>query len=227
MNKKMIILDCGSGSQCNNDFDKVKKLIESAAILKSDKYDLILKWQLFDKSEELKSLAWQIFEYAYYNAKDLGLKTTASVFDEKSLSFLLQHDIPFVKLSARTDLYWLVEKIPEDIPILFSVPSFDWYQELKNRIKRKAGFATMCCIQNYPAEEKTYKQEYDNWALGHTGYLHRGLSDHTTNFNLFKEYQPIIWEKHFILKHGKTDDPYGDLFCATIEELSEVLREIV
>jgi sialic acid synthase SpsE len=193
----MIILDFGSGSTCQNNVDITKRMIDELKAVDTRKHTLIIKWQLFIHAGENLLLNHTIFDIAYEYAAKQGYKTTASVFDQSSLHFLLKYDVPFVKIANRRDIYWLYDEIPVGMALVSG----------DNR--------DMCCISKYPATVEDYEANYSADSLRH------GISDHTTNFTLFHKYNPEIYECHYKLEDSIGLDA-GD-FARTPEQLSEVL----
>ena len=128
-----------------------------------------------------------IFKYAYHIAEDCGIATTASVFDENSLDFLLHFDIPFIKIANRPELYKLAGQIPRDIPVIFSISK--WEDITYNW---KSNF--LCCVSKYPAQAGDYEDIFNSEQLEYS------ISDHTENFDLFLKYKPKLYECHFCLE---------------------------
>jgi sialic acid synthase SpsE len=209
-----IVLDFGSGNTCQNDKRIVKHMIDALKAVDTGKHEIIIKWQLFKEAGQNIPLRHDVFDYAYYYAVTKEYKTTSSVFDRESLDFLLQYPIPFVKIANRRDLDWLISWVPRRIPVYVSgdnaniVPFEDTGDEYTKSIKY------MACISKYPAGIQDY--ENTNWNLKTVG-----VSDHTVGLNLFKKYQPGIWEKHYKLL-GSTGLDAGE-FAITPEELREIL----
>ncbi|MFA5715943.1 MAG: N-acetylneuraminate synthase family protein, partial [Candidatus Paceibacterota bacterium] len=152
-------------------------------------------------------------------AKKLGYKTTSSVFDLESLKFLLNYDIPFVKIANRRDLDWLVGEIPRKMPVYVSYKNSDELGELVEKIKTSySDDKFLQCVSKYPATIEEY-EKYGEWV----GLLYRykAISDHTIGLDLFKKYQPQAWEKHYKLSDSTGLD--SGSFAITPEELSEIL----
>ncbi|MFA5715059.1 MAG: hypothetical protein WC998_04935, partial [Candidatus Paceibacterota bacterium] len=102
-----IILDFGSGNTHKNNWDYLKRMIDELKAVDTGKHEIIIKHQLFKAAGDNLPLDPWVFDAAYDYAKKLGYKTTSSVFDLESLKFLLNYDIPFVKIANRRDLDWL------------------------------------------------------------------------------------------------------------------------
>lgn len=206
----MFILDFGSGNTCKNDEDYIVRMIDELIEVDQtpESRRPIIKWQLFKKARGNTPMTWDAFEFAYKYAFRLGYKTTASVFDEKSLSFLLEYNVPFVKIANNEELYHLIKKIPRGIPAVISSG---------NMVMRALGTNDhlLACISKYPARIEEYEELFTNTALT------AGVSDHTVDWELYKKYQPWNYECHYML-----DDSTGldaGPFARTPKQLSEVL----
>jgi sialic acid synthase SpsE len=204
----MIILDAGSGTTCKNDYAYVRKMID--AIPKSGER-IVIKWQLFENIPPLPPLEHDVYLYARDIAERRGFKTGSSVFDEESLDFLLGTDPAFVKIACRPHLYHLIDKVPESVGLVVSVPDIRTYYEIAGKYPRAH---VLCCVADYPADEIMYRQTFG-------GLMHYGLSDHTENWNLYKRYKPLVYECHFRLEDSTGLD--AKPFARTPAQLSEVL----
>jgi hypothetical protein len=151
-------------------------------------------------------------------------KTTASVFDIQSLSFLLEcelpYKLPFIKIANNRKYDWLIGEIPRKYMVYKSV---DKKQDL---LPHGQYFHTMCmgdiptdskfgietplfCISEYPASI----DKYPDWC--------KYISDHTVGLELFHRNQPVIWEKHLRLEDSTGLD--AGPFAITPRELGEIL----
>jgi sialic acid synthase SpsE len=211
-----IILDFGSGNTCRNDWTYAKKMIDKLKEIDTGKHEVIIKWQLFEKAGKNILLKHEVFERAYNYAKELGYQTTSSVFDKESLDFLLQFDIPFVKIANNRKLDWLIGEIPRKIPAYISYGEYE--EESLSDLRKMGGIVPFCCVSQYPANFEDYAKIIENWFLG-INFL--GISDHTTNFGLWYRYQPKIIEMHYKLSDSTGLD--AGLFARTPEMLKEVL----
>ena len=200
-----IILDMGSGNTCKNNMDYAYKMIDAVAAIDSHKHEVIFKWQLFENEPPNVPLDHLVFGRAYAHAKGLGYKTTSSVFDKKSLDFLLNFDIPFVKIACRPMTYWLLGEVPRKIPVVLS-----WSGE---EAAPFGDYRRMFCIPQYPADPKKY--------------LARGaedaISDHTGGLKVWNKLHPSMWEVHFILEDD-TNNPDAVLGHAIKPDL---LKEVI
>lgn len=199
----MIILDFGSGNSCKNDKEYVKRMIDGLYEVDTKKKKVIIKWQLFKEAGDNIPLKQDIFDFAYNYAKEKGYETTASVFDIDSLQFLLKYNIPFIKIANNKELYYLSLEVPRIIPIFLS------YTYNKPKIYNCTEFI---CISEYPAPINKYLETFDNFLY---------ISDHTINFDLYKNKKPLIVEWHYKLENttGLDSGP----FARTPEQLKVIL----
>lgn len=181
-----LILDI-SANTTKNDNSIANKLIEKIKEIDSQKYEIIFKAQLFKTAGENTPMEWEHFDHIYNTCRQLGYKCTASVFDRKSLNFLLEHDIPFVKIACRDDLYWLIGHIKRSIPVYLSYnlkyPNLHIDEHL-------------ACIPKYPASKIEYEELFSE------GELKNAISDHTPDMKLFLKYRPRITEIHYCLSNS-------------------------
>jgi len=206
-----IILDLGSGNTCRNDKKTVETMIRQIAEVDTGRHEIVLKWQLFEKAEPNVPLDKQIFEYAYTLAQHLGYKTTASVFDYKSMHHLMKYDVPFVKIANNPQYYHLIDKIAQmqlDIPVYVSIPTNDVSFFYLN-------ITYLACISKYPATIQDYAEKFPQLALRH-------VSDHTVGWDLYNTHKPKIIEKHFVHKRLE-GNPDAGMFAVTQKELAEIL----
>lgn len=180
------------GMMCKNDKSIVKKMIDSAIKNTPSNIKLIFKWQLYNFVKtyvEIIPLKPETFEYAYDYATCLGYETTASVFDQRSLDYLKQFKVPFIKIACKTNLYDFRK----------NMWSLDGNYKTVISVENKNDFAAMstsgavlCCIPKYPATIQEYESEFGE-------LLHYSISDHTVGLDLYNKYKPIIFEKHFYM----------------------------
>jgi sialic acid synthase SpsE len=201
---KQIILDLGSGNTCGNDLKTIKKMIDS---IPNDPR-IILKWQLFKEAGNNIPLNPFCFKYAYEYAKTKGFLTTASVFDLESLKYLCRYPVPFIKLANNKDYEYLADYIPESVPIYQSwdgkrdLPDFMWEEIL-------------VCVSKYPANIDEYLNTFSIMNL------YDGISDHTVGTELYKQFRPYVWEKHYKLSDSTGLD--AGSFAITPDELETIL----
>lgn len=201
----MIILDFGSGNTCKNKISYVKNMYDRLKDIDTKKHEIVVKWQLFKRAGKNIPLDNDIFSYAYKYGTNIGYQVTASVFDIGSLNFLLNFDIPFVKIANNRRLDFLINYIPKNIDIYMSSEL-----PIKNKDER---LKHMWCISKYPADESDYlKLDIKPGQC---------ISDHTENFNIFKKLSPSVIEWHYKLKYSTGLD--SGSFARTPEKLMEVL----
>ncbi len=210
-----IIIDMGSGNTCRNDKDIVREMIDALAAVDSRQHILYCKWQLFDVTpegspKEITPLAHAVFDFAYHYAKQKGYKTSASFFDDWSLDFLQSHDVPWLKIACRENLYKYIDNI--DHRLIVSVPSVQRMVAIGEQYKKDISY--LMCVPEYPANQTRYKTMF--W-----GNLSVGISDHSPDLALFKRYQPWVYERHFKLEDSTGLDA-GE-FASTAKDLREIL----
>ncbi len=214
----MIILDFGSGETSKNDIPYIKRMIDELKAVDTGKHRVVIKWQLF-APETLPGpvpapLSLLAFDEAYKYAATLGYETTASVFDTWSLRKLLAYDVPFVKLACRPWVYpllgvpWIVNGGPAPRAVVSVEDGVTGAM-----LKKQWDVDVLCCVPNYPA---TYS-EYEDF-----GYdsLMSGISDHTDTWQLYKDYEPDIYECHYKLEDSTGPDA---AYSRTPVMLKEVL----
>jgi len=208
---RQIILDMGSGNSCKNDITTIRKMINSLKNIDECKItdEIIIKWQLFEKAGDNIPLKPILFSYAHEYAQFYGFKTTASVFDRDSLNYLLEHDIPFVKIANNKQSYEMARLVPHNIKKYVS------WGAGAGHIKMIPGDELLYCVSEYPA--KMYQYEALNFLPG------ENISDHTANFDLYKKYQPKIVEWHYKLPESTGPDA-GD-FARTWKDLKLLEEE--
>lgn len=214
--KKTIILDFGSGNTNDNNWAYTKKMIDSLKKVDTGKHNIIIKWQLFKEAGNNVPLDWVLFKKAYQYAEKLGYKTTSSVFDKNSLTYLLGFDIPFVKIANNRNLDELIGEIPRKMPVYVSYGSL---QDMKQHEYKDKNIKFMLCVSEYPATIEAYEKEFDLAYYASCGF---GISDHTTDFKLYNKYCPDIVEWHVVLEHSE-DNLDGGLFARTPESLKVIL----
>lgn len=213
-----IIIDMGSGNTCHNDKAYIKKMYDELKAVDTGKHEVIIKWQLFEKAGDNIPLTHECFDYAYKYGTNLGYKVTSSVFDKNSLDFLLGYDVPFIKIANNRDLDYLIGEIPRKVPICISIG-----KEITQHIHLKMDDYAfpfsydmpLYCVSNYPAKYDDYIKVF------RLEQLHRGISDHTTDFLLFRKFEPKTIEWHFGLLDSTGLD--AGPFMKTPEMLQEVL----
>jgi sialic acid synthase SpsE len=223
-----VILDV-SANTFKNDIEYFKRMVDEIIKIDSKKYKIIFKTQLFSPESEVakinKCLNPATFTGMYTYCKGKEYQLTSSVFDKFSLDFLLLHDIPFVKIACRPEMYFLIGRIPREIQVYIS-------QDLRdgvNSIPYYGNEEILDCIPEYPAHINDYKKIFK------FGRPFLNISDHTQGtelFNKFIEYHndlqiednkmKSIFEMHYVLEREK-DNPDSGPFAKTINELKEIL----
>ena len=213
-----IILDMSSGNTCRNDKAIVKQMIDAIKAIDTGKHSIVLKWQLSLDDGINVPLDHDVFEYAYKYGNELGYKTTSSVADLESLKFLLQYDPCLVKIPNDRKLDYLIGEVPRKIPVYVSVGSMSegglFLYRHPDYINQNRDIA-LYCVSQYPSIIEEYEGRFSKGSLKH------GISDHTIGLDLFKKYQPQIWEKHFRLINSTGLD--AGPFAITPDELREIL----
>jgi len=205
-----IILDFSGGNTHKNDWKYLKRMLDELKKVDTGKHEIIIKHQLFIKAGDNIPLKREIFKKAYDYAKKLEYKTTSSVFDKESLDFLLQFDIPFVKIANNRKLDYLIGEIPRKIPVYVSKSKIRGMSDYGNNIN------SLCCVSKYPCVIEDYEKIFK------TAYLISAISDHTTDFELWHKYEPQIIEWHYVLEYDENNLD-GGLFARTPSMLKEIL----
>lgn len=215
-----IILDFGSGNTCKNNQKYIERMYDELKKVDKGKHEIVVKWQLFKVAGANIPLTDEAFDFAYNYGNELGYQVTASIFDRDSLENLLMSDVPFVKIANRRELDYLIDFIPENVPVYIS-KSDNLSISYKNKVIAGLGCVStprdtmeqFWCISKYPAQVSDYEKlpikKHDN------------ISDHTDNFKLFKKYEPKIIEWHYKLNDSTGLD--SGQFARTPEQLKEVL----
>lgn len=215
----VIILDFGSGNTCKNDKNIIKKMYNQLKAIDNRKYKIVVKWQLFEKAGNNIPLDRNIFDYAYDYGKYFDYEVTASIFSLNDLHFLLEYDVPFVKIANNRNLDYLADSINPKIPVYIShnyksfSNLFDKYLNPPLAMRRTENIIPFFCVSKYPAN----LLDYEILNL----FKECNISDHTTNFALFNKYKPKIVEWHYKLNDSTGLDS-GD-FARTPEQLKEIL----
>ena len=211
----MRILDMGSGNTSKNDITIIKKMIDALAEVDPER-KFIIKWQLFKDVPPNIPLEQKKFAFAYYYAESLGYKITASVFDIASLEFLLIYNIPFVKIANRPDLYWLIGEVPRKIPVIVSYNG-KYNDYLYSHDEYDINYE-LCCISEYPTNINKYNTNFEIFELK------QGISDHTSDWQLYLKYRPEIYECHF--KLPDSTGPDAGSFARTPDDIKNIYEEL-
>jgi sialic acid synthase SpsE len=208
----MIILDFGSGNTCKNDLAYIKRMYDELKAVDSEKQEIVVKWQLFEQAGDNIPLTHKAFQFAFHYGRKLGYKVTSSIFDNESLKFLMQYDIdlPFIKIANNRNLDVLTEKIPRKTKVIFSMGDMFSIPKLT-----ASHDDFLCCVSEYPAKVRAYEIRFSPYQL------HKGISDHTDDFELYRKYNPNIIEWHYKLADSTGLD--AGPFARTPEQLAEVI----
>lgn len=198
------ILDMGSGNTCKNDKGIIEEMIRSVVHIDTGKHEIILKWQLFESAPPNIPLTHECFEFAYKFGANLCFQTTASVFDLKSMQYLMGFGVPFVKIACREDLYYLAKY--STVPV---------YLSTTNGAIEFPDYVKLACVPKYPATLDDYENHFTKDEL-------RYVSDHTVGWRLYNKYRPEIIEKHFV--HVREEgNPDAGPFAVTPGGLKDIL----
>jgi len=213
-----IILDFGSANTCHNDKAYIKRMYDELKAVDTGKHSIVAKWQLFKEVGTNVPLTHECFQYAYEYGNSLGYQVTSSVFDKESLDFLLQFDVPFIKLANRRDLDWLIGEVPRRLPAYVSFGNKD--AAYLTQILHQGNISPLLCVSKYPANIEEYEEIFGN-LLRSTAEGTWGISDHTANFGLWYRYRPNIIEWHYMLNDSTGLD--AGPFARTPAQLAEAL----
>jgi len=198
------IVEMGSGNTCRNDRAEVERMIDAVVGADSCEHDVVFKWQLFAVEPPNIPLARHVFDHAYHYALMYGYETTASVFDDGSLEFLLEYEVPFVKIACRPTKYSLIRKCPAPVYVSVSRPDI---------LDDEPNVTRLMCVPKYPATVEEYESVFPDL---------RHVSDHTPGWYLYQRVRPEIIEKHFVHERRATN-PDAGVFAVMPHELAEVL----
>jgi sialic acid synthase SpsE len=193
-------------------------MLDELKAVDTGKHEIIIKHQLFKEAGENVPLNRGLFINAFAYAAELGYKTTSSVFDKESLDFLLQFDVPFVKIANNRELDWLIGEIPRKIPVYVSMGPHNpatIYLQTDGLAFPLQMDKPLFCVSDYPAKYENYTDSFFG------NQLSRGISDHTTDFSLFRKFEPHIIEWHYCLDDSQGLDA-GE-FARRPSQLAEVL----
>jgi sialic acid synthase SpsE len=207
-----IILDI-SANTFKNSFNYAKQMMDEIKTIDTGKHHVIFKTQLFKSAPPNIPLEHSVFDSMYHYGKSLGYQVTSSVFDKESLDFLLQYDVPMIKIANNRKLDYLIGEIPRKIPVYVSFDGIypDCFLKYEN-------IKYLACISKYPATIEDY--ELMCGKIINKNQL-KNISDHTIGLELFKKYQPKIWECHYALEDSTGLD--AGLFAKRPNELKEIL----
>ena len=94
-----------------------------------------------------------------------------------------------------------------------------------------APLTPLACVSKYPAKISSYEKTYSREVtplIDFEGFeehiLKKSISDHTTNWDLYKKYRPKIYECHYKLEDSTGLD--AGPFAMTPEQLLEIDKYI-
>ena len=216
----MIVLDFSSGETCRNDPDIAYQMIDELDKVDTRRHNVVIKWQLEKdpptierdgKKIRATPLRQGVFALAYSHAYWKNYWTTASVFDEESLEYLLTFNTPFIKIANKPYKYHLLREIPKNKKVFVSIgPGFD-KEEL---LKQYPNVIPMYCVSEYPANPTVYETSFGK-------NLSYSISDHTEDFYLYNKYAPWYYEVHYKLENSEGLD--NGPWAKTPAQLSEIL----
>jgi N-acetylneuraminate synthase len=165
------------GINHNGDLDLAKKMIDAATragadVVKFQKRDLELAIPE-DQKYVIKDTPWGNMFYIEYKkriefekeqydeinnyCKEKNIKWTASVWDVNSLNFLLQYDIPFIKIpsAALTDIDLIKKAIESKKPIIMSIgmSTMEEIEKSVNLFNKEYPLTLLYCKSIYPTDD--------------------------------------------------------------------------
>tara|TARA_Y100000768_G_scaffold113266_1_gene83460 strand:- start:17252 stop:18313 length:1062 start_codon:yes stop_codon:yes gene_type:complete len=165
-------------------------------------------------------------------AKKLGLIYFSSVFDEISLKFLENLNVPMYKVASLESLHFpLIKKICKTKkPIIISTGtlSMNEIEELVKFLKKNncKNYIILHCVTQYPADYKNVNLETIKTLRKKLKCL-IGYSDHTKGIGVALSsinYGACVIEKHFIL--NSKDKTLDSNFSSNPDEMKNLVNEI-
>jgi N-acetylneuraminate synthase len=189
------------GINHNGDLDLAKKMIDAAVkagadVVKFQKRDLDVAIPE-DQKYVIKDTPWGNMFYIEYKkkiefekeqydeieryCKEKNIKWTASVWDVNSLNFLLQYDVPFIKIpsAALTDVDLIKKAIESKKPIVLSVgmSTMDEIEKSVSLFDKDYPLTLLYCKSIYPTYDDdinlngitTLKEKF-NFEVGYSGH---------------------------------------------------------
>jgi hypothetical protein len=200
-----IILDISANTHLNLE-PYYKRMVGELAKIDYRKHEVVLKWQLFERAGDNRVADINLFcRMAIWAWEEYRYRTTASVFDTKSLTSLttiddtLPYELPFIKIANNPHIYWLIGEIPRKYRVYRSGDNYGCEENI----------VYLQCVSKYPSSIDDYS---DNAPF---------ISDHTIGLELWHRNKPLIWEKHYKLPDSTGLD--AGPFAITPDELKEVL----
>jgi N-acetylneuraminate synthase len=148
------------------------------------------------------------YDYIDRYCKEKPIAWSASVWDLDSLEFLIQYDVPFIKIpSAKlTDWELLHEAVKTDLPIILStgMSTIEEVDQAVEILKKRGHFSLMHCNSSYPAPMEDlnllvipfFKSRY-NCMIGYSGHEY-GVEPSVIAVSL----GAVLLERHITLDHN-------------------------
>ncbi len=194
----------------------------------------ITPWGLITYLEYKKKIEFSKSEYDEINkyCKEMEIKWTASVWDIDSLNFIMQYDIPFIKIPSAciTDLKLINEISKYNIPVVMSTGMSTIEEiDIAEKILSNNELTIMSCTSTYPTEDNeinlskiiTLKQRYRK----KVGFSSHSTSIMPTIISLF--YSAEVIEVHVTLdKSMWGTDQSASLDFVELEQLVKTVKLI-
>lgn len=165
--------------------------------------------------------------------KKKNILWTASVWDEKSLEFLMKYYVPFLKVPSAclTDLELLKKVVQKGVPVILSI-GMSSMDEVEKAVQILGGteLTIMHCNSSYPAKEDELdlnvipklKERYPNYTIGYSGH-ELGIMPTLVAACLGAE----VIERHITIDKGMWGtDQKASLDSKELRELIVMLREL-
>jgi N-acetylneuraminate synthase len=201
------------------------------------------------KKDDLRDTPWGTMKYINYKkkiefnkeeydiidkyCKKLNIKWTASVWDLDSLKFIMQYNVPFIKIaSACITNYELLNEIKKyNIPIVMST-GMSTIEEIKKAVNilKDKKLTILHCNSNYPSKNneldlniiKTLKKMFPNYKIGYSGH-EKGIQPTILAKSLGAE----VIERHITLdKNMWGSDQKASLEYKELNKLINILNKV-
>jgi sialic acid synthase SpsE len=192
----------------------VKEAIERSMEADAD----VVKFQLFPNEERFTKsgniwMSQDLFLYALQYGREIGMKVTASAFDDESVDFLIGCDVPFVKFaySQKENAVGIRKVINQGMDAVVSCDHLTFNKVSDHALK-------LLCIPQYPVYfdvrfESVFPQFY-------------GYSDHSLGIDT--PVKAVVHGARMIEKHVRVAPkgcPDCD-FALTFQEFGQMVKEI-
>ncbi|MDB9697942.1 pseudaminic acid synthase [Planktomarina temperata] len=185
---------------------------------------------LYDLYEQAH-LPWEWHYHIFEHAKNIGITVFSSPFDQTSVDFLVELEVPAFKIASFevVDLPLIRYVATKGKPMIISTGMADEYEiEAAVHVAREGGckeLALLHCVSGYPASPEEYNLRTIPDLMSRYGVL-TGLSDHTldntTAISSISLGATII-EKHFTL--DRTGGGPDDIFSLEPQELRSLCND--